>query len=119
VKWYTLILLMTALSVYSPFVNASSCAASSCCVQMEACCGHCACPEDQSCSVAKPAPLDQQAVARTAHAPDRTERLLFSLSYNHLTISLSAISRHGPLVSDSPPVDSSRRPRAQLCVWLI
>ncbi len=118
-KWSALIILVTALSVYSPFASTQSCEESSCCTQMEACCGHCVCPATTaSCGVAKPAPLDQQAMARTAQAPARTEVMLFSLTFNHLSISFSA-THHVAYLAESPPPKPAQPPQSRLCVWLI
>ena len=116
--WTALIFLTVALSVYAPFVGEASCAEPSCCAQMSSCCGHCHCPLRQSCSVAKPVALDQQAPVRLAQLSPRIQVVLFTLAAFHL----SARESERQLVSsqpESPPPRPSLSPQARLCVWLI
>jgi hypothetical protein len=116
--WAALILLTVALSVYAPFAGETTCAAPSCCAQMMACCGHCHCPPQQSCSVAKSVTPDQQAPVRTAQLSPRVDIALFSLA----SFELSASDSERHLVDshpESPPPKASASPQARLCVWLI
>ena len=116
--WTALIFLSLALSVYAPFAGETACAEPSCCAQMMACCGHCHCPPQQSCSVAKPVTLDQQAPVRIPQLSPRVEVALFTLPSFHLSPSLSE-RRLGDFQPESPPPKVPSSPQARLCVWLI
>jgi hypothetical protein len=116
--WTALIFFTVALSVYAPFAGESSCAEPSCCAQMHSCCGHCHCPMRQSCSVARPVTLDQQAPVRIAQVSPRILVALFTLASFHLSARES--ERH--LVASQPessPPRASPSPQARLCLWLI
>jgi hypothetical protein len=117
-NWRALILLVVALSIYAPFAGQSTCAQPSCCAQMHSCCGHCSCPPKQTCSVAKPAAIDQQTLARTAQLPPRVEVELFTLALDRAQGFQSdrhVLSR----LPESPPIDTSQASQARLCLWLI
>jgi len=117
-NWRALIFAVVALSVYSPFVNDSFCAAPSCCAQMESCCDQCACPVKQACSVAKPVVVDQQAIARTAELAPRISVELFSLVPARLA-TLAADQRSLSRLPESPPPKLAQPAQSRLCVWLI
>jgi hypothetical protein len=116
-NWSALIVVVAAL-VYSFFANLTTCAEPSCCAQMEACCGHCACPAQQTCSVAKPVAIDQLAVATLVALSPRVAVELFTLHFDPLSALTS--DRH-PLawMPESPPPDPGSAAQARLCVWLI
>jgi hypothetical protein len=117
-NWRALILAVVALSVYSPFVNDSFCAEPSCCAQMESCCDHCDCPGKQSCSVAKPVTVDQQAIARAAELAPRIFVELFTLSPARV-VTLAAHQQSLSWLPESPPPKPAQPPQSRLCVWLI
>jgi hypothetical protein len=117
-NWKALTLLLVALSVYAPFAEVSVCTGPSCCAQMQACAGHCNCNPKQTCSVVKPAAVDQQVVAQTVQVSPRIEVELFTLSSDHLgspELQDQSLSR----LPESPPLDTSQKPQARLCLWLI
>ena len=117
-NWRALILLVVALSVYAPFVGDAAPAESSCCAAMQACSGHCNCKPHQTCSVSKPVTVDQQILARTTSLAPRVEVELFTLAVSPLSaleIGHDSFSK----IASSPPLDTSQRPQARLCVWLI
>ncbi len=117
-KWRTLMHLAVALSVFAPFAGQSYCAAPSCCAQMHSCCGHCPCQPKQTCSVTKPATIDQQTLARAAQLSPRVDVALFALALDRVQIFQSA--RHAlARLPESPPLDTSQKPQARLCLWLI
>jgi hypothetical protein len=117
-NWRTLILLVVALSLFSPFVDASICAPTSCCAEMESCRGHCECPPKQTCSVAKPTTVDQQTVARGAQVSPRVQIELFTLALD--PISALESDRHSlAWLPESPPPKPAQPPQARLCLWLI
>ena len=117
-NWRVLIFLVVALSIYSPFVNDSICAQPSCCAQMESCCDRCACPAKQSCTVAKPVAVDQQAVARTAELSPRIWVELFTLMPTRLA-TMPAAQRSLTRLPESPPPKLGQPPQSRFCVWLI
>ena len=118
--WKAFALLLVLWTTYAPFANAteSACATASCCAQMESCCAHCPCSPHQSCAVTKPVTVDQQTLARTTQLSPRVEVMCFALNYTFTPMRLAdrqTLSRR----SESPPIDTSQKPQARLCLWLI
>jgi hypothetical protein len=111
-------LLVVALSVFAPFAGQSSCAQPSCCAQMHSCCGHCPCPPKQTCSIMKPVTIDQQTLARTVQLSPRVDVELFALSLNRAQVFQSG-RRILARFPESPPLDTSQKSQARLCLWLI
>jgi hypothetical protein len=110
--------LVVALSIYAPFAGQSSCAQPSCCAQMHSCCGHCSCPPKQTCSVAKPVPVDQQTPARTTQLSPRVEVELFTLTLDRAQVFQADLHVLSGL-PEAPPIDTSQASQARLCLWLI
>ncbi len=117
-NWRALILLVVALSVYAPFVGDSMAAEPSCCAQMMACSGHCNCNPKQACHVAKPVTTEQQIVTRATALAPRVDVELFTLALGHF----STMELDRPAFfkfASAPPLDTSQRQQARLCLWLI
>jgi len=110
-----LVLLLMAWTIFCPFATAKECAPTSCCAQMQSCCGHCHCTPHETCRAAQaPAPATQIATERLDLLP-RVDVILFALEFHHPASEFKRAS----FAANSSLLDTSQVSRPRLCVWLI